>query len=83
ILSSKLKNMPHVKAVDGLGLMLGITFDDHIDAKEIVKEAIPAGALFLTAKNKLRLLPPLIITEEEIQKGMNILEKILLKLGEK
>ena len=35
------------------------------------------GVLFLTAKEKLRLLPPLCITEEQIQQGIAILCEIL------
>ncbi|MDL2276285.1 aspartate aminotransferase family protein [Breznakia sp. OttesenSCG-928-G09] len=83
ILCTKLLNLKHVKAVDGLGLMLGVVLDEHIDVKEVVEACIKEGLLLLTAKNKLRFLPPLIIEEDDIQKAIAILDKVLMKLGEK
>ncbi|MDY3654648.1 MAG: aspartate aminotransferase family protein, partial [Ruminococcus callidus] len=37
------------------------------------------GLLVLTAKTKVRLLPPLTITDEEIEKGVAILADVLSK----
>ena len=35
------------------------------------------GVLFLTAKTKLRMLPPLTITKDEIEQGLSVLETVL------
>ena len=73
---SKLAEIDEVKSVTGLGLMLGIELKTK-NAGEIAKKCSENGLLILTAKTKLRMLPPLVITKEEIDKGVNILEKIL------
>lgn len=72
----KLREIKEVKSVSGLGLMLGIELKTK-NAGEIAKKCSENGLLILTAKNKLRMLPPLVITKEEIDKGMEILEKML------
>ncbi len=76
-LTKKLLAMPGVEGVDGLGLMLGVRLRCDIVAVDIVKKAMDKGLLLLTAKTKLRLLPPLNITMQEIDKGLCIIEEIL------
>lgn len=77
-LKSKLCEFDEVEGVDGLGLMLGIRLKTK-NAAEVCKECIDSGLLVLTAKEKLRLLPPLNITKDEIDKGLSILKNILDK----
>lgn len=66
-----------VLGVDGLGLMLGVTLNRA--AFEVVAECIERGVLFLTAKDKLRLLPPLNIKYEELKLALDVLESVLSK----
>ncbi len=73
---SKLKNIKGVDSVSGLGLMIGITLTEK-KAADVVKAALDKGLLLLTAKEKVRLLPPLTITYEEIDKGLDILAELL------
>ena len=73
----KVTKMPHVEGVDGMGLMLGIRLSEGIKSADIVKKGIEYGALLLTAKAKVRLLPPLTITYEEIDKGLVVLRRAL------
>jgi acetylornithine/N-succinyldiaminopimelate aminotransferase len=68
--------MPGVKEVSGLGMMIGITLEEK-KAPEVIKKCLAKGLLLLSAKEKLRMLPPLIITEEEIDEGLKILEEVL------
>lgn len=77
LIRSRLSHMPHVKSVDGMGLMLGVAFDQDILGKDVVGACLEKKVMFLTAKEKLRMLPSLTITEGEIQKGMNVLESVL------
>ncbi len=72
----KLSDHPEVTGIDGLGLMLGISLKTK-KAGEVCKACLDNGLLILTAKDKLRFLPPLTITCEEIDKGLDILKKIL------
>ena len=73
---SKLAEIPEVDGVDGLGLMLGVRLKTK-KAADILSAAAEKGLLILTAKDKLRFLPPLTITYEEIDKGMEILGELL------
>lgn len=67
--------LPKVKAVSGMGLMIGVEIEG--DAKEAVKQSLEKGLLILSAKHKLRLLPPLNISEELLLQGLNILKEVL------
>ena len=75
----KLAEIPEVKSVTGLGLMLGIELKTK-NAGEIAKKCSENGLLILTAKTKLRMLPPLVITKEEIDKGIKILKNIIAEV---
>ena len=67
-----------VKSVDSMGLMLGISTDK--DAGEIAKSCLENGLLVLTAhKNKVRLLPALNISYDEIDEGLKILKEVIEK----
>lgn len=70
--------MPHVTSVAGMGMMLGIELD--IDVKPVVTALMENGLLVLTAKHKMRLLPPLNIAQTELEKGLSILKNTLAAL---
>ncbi len=72
----KLSSIDEVNSVSGLGMMVGIELKTK-NAAEIAKKCSENGLLILTAKNKLRMLPPLVITKDEIDKGMEILKTII------
>lgn len=73
----KLSEIPEIKGLSGLGLMIGILLSDEVNAAEVAAECIENGLMILTAKSKLRILPPLNITYEEIDEGLIILKKVL------
>ncbi len=77
---TKILSMPHVEGIDGLGLMHGVRLDNSVKSTDIVKKAIEKGALLLTAKAKVRLLPPLTISYSEIDKGLAAMEEALKEL---
>jgi len=74
-LVEKLKVIKGVKSVSGLGYMLGIEIDG--DAKAVANKCIENGLLVLTAKTKIRLLPALNISREEIDAALEIFERVL------
>ena len=58
----------------GKGFMRGIVLDDSVKAGDIVKSCLNKGLVVLSAGgNVLRLLPPLIITEADIDKATEII----------
>ncbi|MEG9545754.1 aspartate aminotransferase family protein [Mannheimia sp. HC-2023] len=69
--------LPKVKSVSGLGLMIGVEFEEGVLASDVVAKCIEKGVLFLTAKTKLRLLPPLVISDNQIEQGMKVLREVL------
>ena len=75
-LREKLLSIPEIASVDGMGLMLGAILKTKT-AADTVQAALDNGLLLLTAKEKLRFLPPLTITYEEIDKGIEILKNLL------
>ena len=72
----KVKTFTDVESVRGRGLMIGIDLKTK-KAGKIAKKCCENGLLILTAKSALRMLPPLTITYEEIDKGLWILERVL------
>lgn len=74
-LISKLLEIKGVKSVSGMGYMLGIETEK--DAGEILKKCLENGLLVLTAKDRVRLLPPLNISRDEIDAGLAILKNAI------
>ncbi|MDD6275911.1 MAG: aspartate aminotransferase family protein [Clostridia bacterium] len=72
---SQLSGAKNVKSVSGMGLMIGI--ETQKPAKEIVGACIEKGVLVLTAKTKIRLLPPLNIGMDELEKAISVLKEII------
>ena len=64
-----------VKSISGMGLMIGIETEK--DAGEIIAECMKKGVLVIKAKNKVRLLPPLNITKEELVKAIDVIKSCL------
>lgn len=61
-----------VKSVSGLGLMIGI--EPVGDAKQILAKCREKGVIALTAKNKVRLLPPLNIPMDLLERAIALLK---------
>ena len=72
---TRLSSMNGVVSVSGLGLMIGVKTEKPVS--EIIAAGIEQGVLFLSAKDKLRLLPPLNIGYGEIDEALDVLEEIL------
>ena len=73
---SELLKMNEVESVSCLGLMIGIKLKNK-KAGDVVKSALEHGLLLLTAKDKVRLLPPLNISVDEIKEGLEIFNTVL------
>ena len=68
-----------IKEVRGLGLMLGVELD--CEAKGVVEACINKGLLINCTHGKvLRVMPPLCVTKEEIDKAIRILDEVFYKL---
>lgn len=78
-IKDRLNTMNGVKEVRGLGMMIGIVLESD-NAKEVLARCAENGLLVLTAKNLLRLLPPLNIDYYDIDEGLDILEATIEEL---
>ena len=67
----RLKKAKGVVSVSGKGLMIGVKTEK--DAKVVVNACIERGVLFLTAKDKVRLLPALNIPFTALKKAIDVL----------
>ena len=80
-LMNELGDNPHVKSIRGKGYMLGIELDK--PANDIKKLALSNGLLLnVTAESVVRLLPPLIISLEEIDELVNRLVMTINQLNQ-
>ena len=70
-------NSPYVSGIRGMGLMIGVGVQG-MTHKELKDKLMAEGLLCLTAgKDTLRLLPPLVITKDEIDKGLEIMARVM------
>ncbi len=76
-LAAGLERLPHVLAVRGRGLMLACELD--VSAPELVRRALLEQRLVVnaTGPGTLRLLPPLMIGDGEVEDGLARLAAIL------
>ncbi|HET7336916.1 MAG TPA: aminotransferase class III-fold pyridoxal phosphate-dependent enzyme [Candidatus Nitrosotalea sp.] len=78
---SELVGKKGVIDVRGLGLMVGVEFDSAVRRDKKLTELFKHGLLTLGAGQKsMRIIPPLIITKEQINEGLDIIHKVLLKV---
>ncbi len=79
LLEIKKKYADKIKDVRGLGLAIGIEFYDADLAAKIFDECMKSGLIVnVTNGTIIRFLPPLIITWQELRKGIDIFEKAVL-----
>jgi predicted acetylornithine/succinylornithine family transaminase len=65
--------------IRGRGLLLALKFTDNM-AEELVLACLKEGLLVNAVKpNTLRFMPPLIITEKDVDEALGILEKVLAR----
>ena len=76
LLRKELSQCDEVAEIRGMGLMLGLVLQTK-QAKAVAARCVERGLLVLTAKTLVRLLPPLTISQEELEQGIAILKEVL------
>jgi len=83
-LIAEIRSLPKVKEVRGKGFMIGVDIDGK--ARQILEDAVErvnikkehCGLLLLTCgPNTLRLLPPYVLTDAELECGVEIMRELL------
>jgi predicted acetylornithine/succinylornithine family transaminase len=73
-LRTGLARIDGVAEVRGRGLMIGLTLDDGIDATAVAARALDAGlVLNVPGPGMLRLLPPLVISADDVDHGLELI----------
>ena len=75
LIRSELSQMKKVAGLDGLGLMIGIDLDGMTGA-EAVGKLMEEGVLAIPAGQRLRLLPPLTVSEDEIKQALEAMHRV-------
>lgn len=88
-LSKFKESHPSIKRVEGKGLMIGLEFaDSHGDPipdfrNEVADRCYLNGLLSLGAgESTLRIAPPLVINQNQMEEGLDILEHVIAQLEE-
>lgn len=77
-LSRSLGELKGVFAVRGKGLLLGVVLNDGIDARLVAQEALDVGLVVNdAAPSVIRLCPPLVVSDEEIEEGVDRLGRAI------
>lgn len=79
-IKNELKGAKGVKSVCGMGLMVGIETD--APPADVAKKAIENGVLVLTAKTKVRLLPPLNIPFDVLKEAVELLKQTIAECSQ-
>jgi 4-aminobutyrate aminotransferase len=81
-LDGVMERHPELVDVRGLGLMIGMEFETHDLADAVVKGCFERGLIVLGCGDKsVRLSPPLVVTEEEADVALGILEETLTEVS--
>jgi acetylornithine/N-succinyldiaminopimelate aminotransferase len=73
---SRVAKMPTVKNVRGCGLLIG--FEVAAPSADVQKRCLDAGLCVCTAGlNTMRFLPPLVVSDAEIERALSIFENVL------
>jgi acetylornithine/succinyldiaminopimelate/putrescine aminotransferase len=80
-----LENLDHskIKKIRSCGLMIALEFESFAENKKVIDALIEKGIFsdwFLFASNCLRIVPPLIISEEEIKKACGLINEVVSDL---
>lgn len=68
-----------ITGIRGLGLMIGLEFETKSRRDTLINKAFRKGLLLLPAGQKaMRVIPPLVITPEEVDEGLDLMQDILL-----
>jgi acetylornithine/LysW-gamma-L-lysine aminotransferase len=79
----KLKNKHSIiREIRGIGLMIGIEMK--FEVKDILMDGISEGVLLLySGRNIIRLLPPLVLSEQDITKVLEVLDRLMIREAER
>lgn len=83
-LADALRGLDGVIEVRGLGLLLAAELDSRLDAREVTIEALGSGLVVnAVTRSALRFAPPLLVSDEEIDEAIAILDDVITGVVER
>ncbi len=80
-LRSGLEGLPGVAGTRGRGLMVGVALEDGIDAAAVGADLLERGLVVnVPALGTLRLLPPLVVEPDQVDRAVGLIGESLLGL---
>jgi len=77
-LHGELEAIDGVREVRGRGLMIGVGLEEGIDAAALAGRLLEEGLIVnVPEPGTLRLLPPLVVTDEEVEKALDSIRRVL------
>lgn len=73
-IKAELEGVEGILSLTGKGLLIGI--ETTKEAQRVVSECREKGVLLLTAKHKVRLLPPLTISFDQLSEAINVIKEV-------
>lgn len=73
-IKAELEGVEGILSLTGKGLLIGI--ETTKEAQRVLSECREKGVLLLTAKHKVRLLPPLTISFDQLSKAINVIKEV-------
>jgi predicted acetylornithine/succinylornithine family transaminase len=81
-LRTGLEELPGVAGTRGRGLMIGVALEDGIDAAAVGADLLGRGLIVnVPAPSTLRLLPPLIVDADQVDRGVALIGESLAAAG--
>jgi len=81
-LRAGLEELPGVAGTRGRGLMIGVALEEGIDAPAVGTDLLDRGLVVnVPAPSTIRLLPPLVVEAEQIDRAVGLIGESLLALG--
>jgi len=81
-LKRQLKDIPGVKDVRGKGLLLAAVLEEGISSTTVADAALKEGLVInAVASEAIRLAPPLLVSEDEVDQACRILTKVLSSIS--
>ncbi len=77
---SLLSDLPHLKEIRSVGLMIALDFGDEVFREKVTSECVARGLVtesFLFCPTAMRIAPPLTITEEQIREVCGIVREVV------
>ena len=77
VLNKELSDNPKIKTIRGIGMEIGVLFNDDVDVKSLNQKFFDASLLVAVDGNNLQIMPPLTIERNVLDQELDIFVKTI------